>query len=66
MLGCGANITTTGKIETTDLISGVKIGEATGRVLAKLSTNEIATTLFDYLKTEDGIKLLDASYTYKK
>lgn len=66
MLGCGANITTIGKIETTDLISGVKIGEATGRVLAKLSTNEIATTLFDYLKTEDGIKLLDASYTYKK
>ncbi len=57
VLGVGVNITTTGKVETIKRVDGITFGEKSGRSMALLKDNNIANDLFDYLSTEDGMKL---------
>ncbi len=57
VLGVGVNITTTGKVETIKRVDGITFGEKSGRSMALLKDNYIAKDLFDYLSTEDGMKL---------
>lgn len=64
MLGCGKNITTTGRIATIDRIDNVTIGTATSRVIGKLSEKKIANALFEHLKTENGLKMLLDDYFF--
>lgn len=63
IIGVGANITTKGKVTTVDRVDKVAMG-GQSRTIARLTDHPVATTLFDFMKTDMGKTMYDTTVTF--
>lgn len=63
VIGVGNNINSSAGVSIQEKEGGFTYGEVTGRYAARLTDNEVAVALYNFLITDNGKKMADPSYT---